>query len=95
MTDKEKSFLLKGILFIISVLLLCVLNWICYERNGRLLRPLTIILWVAITFNLIILKKKETNKNSGKKIDYQNISNKPKPTASRESTKPPPSPKKD
>ena len=39
--------------------------------------------------------EKKPSKNSGKKVDYKNISNKPKPTASRENTKPPPSPKKD
>ena len=41
------------------------------------------------------MEKKKPNKNSGEKIDYKNIANKPKPTASRVSTKPPPSPKKD
>jgi Na+/melibiose symporter-like transporter len=42
------AFLVKLTPFLIGVPILCVLNYMCYEANDRLLQPATNLVWLGI-----------------------------------------------
>ena len=42
------AFLVKFTPYLIGVPILCVVNYICYEANNRLLQPATNLIWLGI-----------------------------------------------
>jgi len=56
------DFLVKFTPYLIGVPILCVVNYMCYEANNRLLKPATNLMWLGIMTIFWFKYYKLTNK---------------------------------